>query len=203
MASLLEIANSALDLVGQQQILSLDDPTAAARKANLHIRMAIAEVLGAARWTSAQKSAVLSQLSEPPAFGWAYHYQLPNDYISCVSLNEIDPTNVVRDLFEVRGRELFTDETEANLVYVCDLTLPGNDLGAASPLLAELFALKLATRLAWTFQQSRTLRESLLIEYGQKLAKAAARDAREGRRPIVNQLSESNWIRNRINSTDG
>jgi hypothetical protein len=204
-----QIANTALDLVAQQQIMSLDDPTNAARKAKLHIYDAIREVLAAGLWKSARKAAVLAELSPAPTFGWAHRYQLPGDYISFVTLNDVDPRDVMPPLMEVRGRELQTDETEANLVYIADLTAAGNDINAASPLLSELFALKLATKLAWVMQQSRTLRDSLLIEYhgtsggGGKLGKALARDAREAKRPIVNQLFQSSWLRDRLGSTNG
>lgn len=204
-----QIANAALDLVGQSQIMSLDDPTNAARKAKLHIYDAIREVLAAGLWKAARKSAALSEISPAPDFGWAHRYQLPNDYIRFVTLNDVDPADVTPPLMEIRGRELHTEEITANLVYICDLTTAGNDVNAAPPLLSELFVLKLATKLAWVFQQSRTLRESLLLEYhgnggtGGKLGKALAQDAREAKRPLVNQLFQSNWVRDRLNSTNG
>lgn len=203
MSSLVEIANAALDLVGQSQIMTLDDQTAAARKANLHIRDAIREVLGVGKWTSAQNSASLAQLAEAPLFGWDYQYQLPGDYIRMVSVNDIDPDDVRLDLWDIRGRQLLTDETTVDLVYVCDLTLTGNDINAASPPLTECFKLKLATKLAWVFQQSRSLRESLLQEYSFKLRTALGADSRETRKPLVNQISQSNWCQNRLSSTDG
>jgi hypothetical protein len=203
MASLVEIANSALDLIGQAQIMTLDDPTASARKAKLHIYDAIREVLASGRWTSAQKLSALSQLASGPAFGWTYAYQLPGDYLGVITFNDVDPCNVVQELFEIRGRELHTDETTANIVYVADLTATGNDIGAATPMLAECFAVKLATKLAWSFQQSATLRQAMLQEYEYKRKAALARDAREYRRPLVSQLSDSSWIRRRHNSTNG
>lgn len=204
-----EIANAALDTVGEGQIMSLDDNTAAARKAKLHIYDAVREVLASGLWKAARFPSVLSELSPAPEFGWAHRYQLPGDYIRFVTLNDIDPNDVMPPLLEVRGKELFTDETTANLVYIGDLNAQGRDINAAGPLLAELFALKLATKLSWAFQQSRTLREALLLEYhgnggsGGKLGKALAQDAREGKRPLVNQLFESNWLRNRLGSTNG
>lgn len=203
MSSFVEIANAALDLVGQAQIMTLDDQTAAARKAKLHIYDAIREVLAAGKWTSAQKMSALAQLSDAPAFGWSYNYQLPGDYIGMVSFNDVDPNDVQLELFEVRGRILYTDETTASIVYVCDLTLTGNDINAAAPLLTELFKLKLATKLAWVFQQSRTLKDSLNQEYAIKEKRALGRDAREFRRPLVNQLSQSSWQANRLSSTNG
>lgn len=205
-----QIANAALDLVGQAQIMSLDDATNAAMKAKLHIYNAIQEVLAAGFWKSARKSATLAELSPVPEFGWAFRYQLPNDYIRLVSVNDTDPLNVSPPICEVRGRELHTDETTAQIVYVCDLTTAGNDVNAATPLLSELFVLKLAIKLSWVMQQSRTLRESLLMEYHGtpggakgKLAKALAQDSREGKAPLVNQLFQSNWLRDRLGSTNG
>lgn len=203
MSSFVEIANSALDLVGQQQIMTLDDQTAAARKANLHIYDSIREVLGVGRWTSAKKQSVLSQLADAPEFGWAYQYQLPGDYIRTISFNDDDPLDVELETWEIQGRVLLTDETEANLVYVCDLTASGNDINAASQPLTECFKLKLACKLAWLFQQSATRQEQLLEMYIRQERRALAADAREGRRPLVNSLSQSNWIRNRSASTNG
>jgi hypothetical protein len=204
LASLVEIANAALDMVGQAQILSLEDPTAAARKANLHIRDAIREVLGSGLWTSARKSAVLSQLSsqDGPTFDWLYGYQLPNDFITAVAVNRYDPDSIA-DTYEVNGHALYTDEELVNFVYICDLTANGNDVAAASPLLTELFKIQLAVKLSWAFQQSRTHRESLLIEYREKRSKALARDAQQSRRKQVSQLSDSNWMRYRHGSTNG
>jgi hypothetical protein len=203
MSSLVEIANSALDLVGQQQIMGLDDETTAARKANLHIYDAIREVLAVGRWKSAQAQSSLSRLADAPTFGWLYAYQLPNDYLAMVSVNDNDPGDVLLDLWDIQGRTLLTDETAVDLTYIKDLTSTGNDINAASPWLTECFKLKLATKLAWVFQQSRTLRESLLVEYREKLRFALGRDARESRKPLVNQLSESNWLRYRQGSTNG
>ena len=203
MSSFVEIANAALDLVGQQQIMSLDDSTAAARKAKLHIYDAVREVLAVGRWSSAKKPAVLSQLSPAPTFGWDYRYQLPGDYIRLISVNENDDFDPRLDLWRIVGRELHTDESSVNLVYVSDLTASGNDINAASQPLTEAFKLKLATKLAWVFQQSRTLRESLIAEYRLKVRDALLVDALESRPPLVNQLNESNWLRNRIASTNG
>jgi hypothetical protein len=203
LSSLVEIANCALDLVGQQQIVSLTDETAAARKANLHIYDAIREVLAVGRWKCAQKQSTLSRLADAPTFAWDYAYQLPGDYLALVSVNENDPDDVQLDLWDIQGRTLLTDETAVNLTYMSDLTASGNDINAASQWVTECFKLKLATKLAWVFQQSRTLKESLNAEYFLKLKFALGRDARESRKPLVNQLSESNWIRYRNGSTNG
>lgn len=205
MSSFVQIANVALDLVSAQQIISLDDATPAARKAKLHIYDAIREVLGAGYWASAKKPAALNELSPAPTFGYAHRYQLPGDYVRVVSLNDIDPNNVMPPIMEIRGKELHTDETSADIYYICDLgnSNAGNDINGAPPLLTELFSLKLAVKLAWVLQQSRTQRDSLLEEYDKKLRKALAQDAREGKRPIVNQLFQSNWIADRYRSTNG
>jgi len=203
MASLVDIANFALDLVGNQQILALTDNTQAARKCTLHINQAIRETLKDGKWKSAKKRATLSQLTVGPSFGWTYQYQLPNDYIRMVFFNDTDPCDVREPIFEIEGRLLMTEETSAAIEYVADLTETGNDINAADPALTELFALTLATKLAWTLQQSVTLKEQMLQEYAQKLRRALASDAQEQKNSLVNRLNDSEWLRRRNNSTNG
>jgi hypothetical protein len=202
MADLNYIANSALDLVGQSQILSIDDSTPAAKKCKLHIYEAIREVLKLGKWKAARKQATLAQLTQGPAFGWTYAYQLPADYLRMVRFNDSDPQNVVIPVFEIQGKQLLTSEPVANLAYVCDLSMAPNDISAAGPELVELFAVKLAQKMAWSFQQSKTLKESLEQEYQMKRRLALAADAQETKNTLVNRLDDSEWLRERRFSTN-
>jgi hypothetical protein len=203
MSDLVQIANVALDSVGQGYITSLDDNTPAAKKAKKHIFDAIREVLEAGLWKQAQQPVILAQLSTAPLFGYAYAYQLPNDYLRMVSLNEVDPCNVQPPIMEIRGNQLHTDESDANVIYIRDLGAPTNDINLAGAQLTELFSLKLAVKLAWAFQQSKALKADLNQEFIGKLRMAKAKDAQEGKQPIVNQLFESNWVKDRQRSTNG
>jgi hypothetical protein len=202
MADLLYIANAALDLVGQTQILSLDDSTSAAKKCKLHIYQAAREVLKLGKWKAARKESVLAQLTTAPAFGWAHAYQLPNDYLRMVRFNDVDPSDVTIPTYDIQGRQLFTDETTASLTYIADLSAAGNDISVLGPELIELIAIKLAQKMAWSFQQARTLKESLEQEYMIKRRAALAADAQETKNPLVNRLDDSEWLRARRFSTN-
>lgn len=203
MADLLYIANAALDLVGNATITSLDDGSPSAKKAKLHIVQAVREVLALGAWKSAKKQAVLAQLTDAPLFGWTYAYQLPNDYVGMILFNNTNPKNQLRPIYDIQGKVLLTDESTASLEYVCDLTMPGNDISAASAPMTELMAIKLAQKLAWGFQQARTLKESLEQEYQLKRRVALAKDAKETRDVLPNPAAESSWLRDRHISTSG
>lgn len=218
MADLVYIANAALDRIGQSQILSLDDNTTSARKAKLHIYESIRQVLRAGKWKSATKQAVPAQLSDVPLFQWSYAYQLPNDFIRMVKAVAATIPNasvppqgstlpVFGDAYEVpdyaiQGKVLLANDNVVQFNYVADLTAVGNDVNVTDAALTELFILKLAITLCWPFQQSRTLRESLVQEYQFQLRKALAADAQDSKDPLVNRLDDSEWIRERRFSTN-
>jgi hypothetical protein len=203
MADLLYIGNSALDLVGQGNIISLDDGTPAAKKVKQHIYQAIRETLELGKWKCARKPLVLGQLTETPVSGWTYAYQLPGDYLRMVSFNDTDPCNVIEELYDINGRKLYTDETTATIVYVCDLSMNGNNIADAGAKLVQLMSVALAQKIAWSFQQSVTLKQSLEQEYAVRLRKALAQDAQETRNPLRNPLTDSTWLRDRLASTNG
>lgn len=216
MADYVYIANAALDRVGQSQIMSLDDTTTSARKAKLHINECIRQVLRLGKWKSATKQATPAQLADVPLFQWSYAYQLPDDYIRMVKVIAADLADTVTpgsalpvfgDAYEVpdyaiQGKTLLTNDTVVQMNYVADLTMGDNDVNVTDASLTELFILNLAVTLCWPFQQSRTLRESLLNEYQFKLRKALAADAQDSKDPLVNRLDDSEWIRERRFSTN-
>lgn len=204
MSTLVEIGNHALDLVGQGVTINavddVNDPNA--RAVNKHIYASIREVLRAGKWKPARKRETLAALAQAPDFEWTYQYQLPNDYLRMVFFNGLDPYDERRPMYTIEGRLLLTDESTVSITYVADLTYAGNDVNVTDPLLNELFVLKLASKLAWPFQQTRTLKESLLNEYAAKLKLALAADSREERAPLINRMSESEWIQRRMFSTN-
>jgi hypothetical protein len=197
MADLLYVANGALDMVGQGVILSLEDNTPAAKSCALHVRQAVRETLALGKWKSAQAIAVLAQLTDAPAFGWSYQYQLPNDYLRMVAFNDDDSYNKQLDLYDIQGTLLLTEASEVNLTYIKDLSANTADMGQAHPLLIELMVVKLAQKLAWPRQQSKTLRADLMNEFTMRRRAALAADAQETRKVLVSPGSESTWLRRR------
>ena len=216
MADLVYIANAALDRIGQSQILSLDDPTTSARKAKLHIGESIRQVLRGGRWKSATKQALPAQLSASPLFQWSFAYQLPDDFIRMVRVvagtvaDRVTPSPalpVFGDAYEVpdyaiHGKNLLANDSVIQINYVADLTFSGNDVNVTDAALTELFILQLALALCWPFQQSVTLRNSIMQEFQFKFRRALATDAQDTKDPLVNRLDDSEWIRERRFSTN-
>lgn len=203
MADTLYIANGALSLVGQGIILSLGDNTPAAKYCTLHMSPAVRETLAEGKWKSAKGKASLGQLTAAPAFGYSYQYQLPDDFVRMITFNDVDPDNLLRPLYDIQGKQLLTDETTAQIDYVKDLMMAGNDISAAHPKLVQAMVLNLAAKLAWPMQQSRTLQENLEQRYVMALRKALSVDAKQTRNVLPNPAAESSWLRARQSSTNG
>jgi hypothetical protein len=179
-----DIANAALAQVCEHQVTSLDDKTASARLAKVHFAATVREVLSAFPWRCARKRTVLARLAEKPAFGWAYQYQLPSDFLRVVALNEYAIGTAHTPLFEVEGDLLLTNESPAHLSYVRDVTADGTGVGIGhlDALCCKVIYLTLAAKMAWSFEQAQSLRDSLLMQAkdAENLAKArSTRDALE------------------------
>lgn len=208
MSDTLYIANAALDLVGQGQIASLDDDTPSAKKCLLHMGPAVREVLGLTKFKCAQKQSVLSLLTGAPTFQWTYAYQLPNDYLRMVMVLKLQITGsnyctTEIPTYEIMGKMLLTNQTTVQLIYIADHSMAPNDMSAISQPIIELITVKLAQKMAWSFQQSRTLKESLDQEYLLRRRVAMAQDAQETKAPLQNPIAGSNWLRDRVASTAG
>jgi len=203
MASLVDIANFALGEVAENTITTLEDNTEHARASKRYLYQTIREVLHSGKWKCARQSAVLSQESPAPTFGWDYSYPLPADFIRIVSFNDTDPDTVHRDLFEIRATSLQTDESLAKIVYIRDLVFGDGDVGVMPPLMVKAVYLALASKLAWALQQNRKLKITLEELAIGALKRAKAADAQEEFRPLVNSSNTSSWVNARTSSTNG
>ena len=187
-------------MIAEDRITSIDDNTEPARLCKLHLDATLREVLRGALWRSCRKRAVLARDAAAPAFGWLYSYSLPVDWIRMVSINDVDPDNIERDLFEVEGRKVLTDETSVSLIYIYDVSREsgGSGYNQMDAMLTQAVYTKLASKLAWQLQQSRTLRESLLQEYMEVVRVAKGADARDAFGALPNLDSDSAWIQTRL-----
>jgi hypothetical protein len=204
-ASKTQICNFALGLVAVEGINSIDDATEPARQCRLHLEPTTREVLRLAPWRSCRKRAALVANTAAPAFGWEKSYPLPVNWLRMVSFNDIDPTDIRRELFEIEGRELLTDEATANIIYIQDVTLETGGAGynLMDALLTKAVYIALAAKLAWPLQQSRTLKESLEQSAEVAAKKAMSANARDAFAPIINPVDGSDWVNARQSSTNG
>jgi hypothetical protein len=209
MHTAVDLCNDALARIAQREIMSLDDASNEARQCRRHFANTLREVLRDGSWRCARARAVLAPLEEPPPFGWSLQFQLPGDFIRAISVNENPVGAERCPLFEVEGRRLlmncgfriadcglpnqgvsppaacvpFNPQSEKfilRLVYIRDLTQPGVPaLADADALFLKAASLALAAKLAWPFQQSDRLAQSLLAQYQQALRSARTVNARD------------------------
>lgn len=180
MASEVDLCNIALNSIGHKSIQSLNDKNSeAAIKCNVFLQPCIDAVLRSYNWNCATRRISLAMLTETPAFGFSYCFQLPDDCLRVLSMSE----NYIA--FKVEGRKLLCNETEAKILYISRIPVPEMD----SQLLLAV-ADRLATRLAYPLSNSKTLQD-LMDKIAQgSIIDASCTDAQEGTPddPIVDDL---------------
>ena len=130
----------------------------------------------------------LALLPDAPAFGWTYQYQLPNDVLRVMSMEE-KTTH-----FKIEGRTLLTDSATAKILYIKQVT----DVSLYTPLFNELLSLPLAKDLSYNLVHSSQLKKTLMDELAVLLRDARSFDGQEG---IIDQLEADVWLEARIQPT--
>lgn len=200
--TLTDIANQALNRIGEKAIMSIDDLTlVTARKAKLVMEQTIREVTAAHIWNGLKHRATLVRRVTAPAFGWDYAYALPTDYVRLAKLNGVAVTNDdPGDYFEIEGNSLLTDEDEAKVQYVRFSLDPALYSALFTKALVTLWAAKLAL----TVRQDEPLAASLMQTYETvDLPRARMKDSGEGKRRRYDMASESRFVSSRRFSTNG
>lgn len=171
MASVVDICNKALSLLGQESIINLNDQSPQAYACRLHWPSIRDEHLRGHPWNCATKRVSLNRLVTAPAFGFKYQYQLPSDYLMVLITEPEMP-------FEVEGKKLLCDAESVAIRYVHTM----EDATQFDPQLASAFSYLLASELAYQFTRSN----GLAAEYNgigkDKLGDAKATDSFESRR---------------------
>lgn len=191
MASQVQIVNQALTKLGAARITSMDDGTNSARVMSAIYDIKRDAELAANPWTFAIKRASLPASTSTPAFGWAYAYPLPSDFLSLVQVGE-DFTFYESDtgaLFEVEGGAILTNESSPlDVRYVYRVTNPG----LYPALFVEALACRLAAEACEQITQNQSKREAAWSEYKQALRQARRTNAIE-QPPRL--LPETGWVR--------
>ena len=111
MASVVDICNRALNLIGQSTIADLTENTPVAQKLSLMWPNLRDSVLRSHPWNCAMERVTLPRLGSTPAWGFSFEYQLPTN---CLRVVKIDPDAD----YTVEGRTLRCDQEELDLLYV-------------------------------------------------------------------------------------
>lgn len=183
-----EISNLALSKLGEDdQLIDPDDDTKPARSIKAVWNSVRDAVLRRHLWNFAMKRAQISRLLAPPAFGFAYQFQLPDDFLR-LDIDELDPC-IISGKWSLEGsRRLLCDAPgPINVRYVARIA----ETGDWDPLFVEAFANRLAFQVADRLTGDRGRKQDCWAAYNAALREATGIDGREN--PPVD-LMDSSWV---------
>jgi hypothetical protein len=157
-----EIVNQALDLLEEEPALSIDDDRDVVRWMRRNYVPTRDALLRRHPWNFAIRRALLPALSDAPAFGWDYAYQLPADCLRLFPLTESGDFEGPSVAYALEERKILTDATAPlKIRYV----FRAEDASLFDPLFVEVLAQTLAMKAAnWiTRKQSYTERLTLML----------------------------------------
>lgn len=185
-----EICNLALIKIGHETISDLTQETKASRMcARLYPKLRDA-TLRAHPWNFARKRAQLVASSEAPAFGYAYAYAKPLDYLRIVTPE--DP----RTDFTFESGFFLTNVSPFRIKYIWQVTNP-NEFDS---LFIDTLATRVAADLAMSLAQSAEMVDAMWSVYRDRLAEARHLDAQEGNGPEF--TDDTGWLEQRFADGD-
>ena len=172
MASNVDICNSALNMIGASNIISLTEDSRAARVCNQRFEFVRDAVMRAHPWNCLIVRTGLAADSDTPAFEFDHQHTLPTDPYCLRVLRPEDPDTV----FRVEGRKIISSTTPFKMIYVARITDPNE----YDQLLIESIASRLAADISYALVNSASLSQMLMATYENKLSEARFVDATEG-----------------------
>lgn len=161
MASVVQLCNMALSHIGSEaRVSSISPPDGSVEAGHcaMFYDLARTELLEPGNWAFSLKRATLAEVTNP-SMGWAYAYAKPSNCLRALRIlrPSIAITVFTQDLavaphaadsgtapFDIEGEVIFTNEPDAVLVYVQDVTdstkFPASFTSALSYLLASYLA---------------------------------------------------------------
>lgn len=188
------IANQALSRLGQPAIQDIDDSASVIAVKLENIFEQSVRALGRMHpWKCLKARAVLTQNATAPLFGYTYSYNLPENFIRMVSLNDTDSWDQ-EDWYTIEQGQLLTDEDAAKIVYVKYIT----DSTVYDALFIEALATYMAAKAATIIRQDEQLGLALMQEFKQKaLPDAVVVDGNEEYRRPSKHSHNSEWLSSR------
>lgn len=178
------ICNSALVKVGVNRIISLDDDSPEGRICKEQYPKIKRKFLRGHLWNFATLRASLAQLTNVPAFGFSYFFQLPEDCLRVTGMSDEESYD-----WKIEGRYLATDNPAPSIRYISDVNESYFDDTAA-----EALAYALAVDICVSLSQSEGLKDSL-----DKDARQAMRDARtfDAQESVGDRVYADTWLNSR------
>ena len=176
MASVVDMCNSALNLLGASTISSLTEDTKNARLCNQRYEPIRNRVFRSHNWNCLIKRVQLAQDSTGPVVEYTYGYTLPTDCLRVMKIHNGSTDSIASDLdYKVEGRKIVTDITTIYLVYIALITDPNE----YDSYLREAVSHQLAADICYAITNNSALANNYMIRADERLREARFIDATE------------------------
>jgi len=176
MASVVDICNSALNLLGASTITALTDDSKNARLCNQRYEPIRNRIFRSHAWNCLTKRVQLAQDSTAPVVEYANAYTLPADCLRVLKIHTGATDSIESDVdYAVEGRKIVTDEGTVYLVYIALITDPNE----YDTYLQEAISAGLAADIAYAITNNATLAKNYLETADERLREARFVDSTE------------------------
>ena len=176
MASAVDIANSALNLLGASTISAFTDDSKNARLINQRYEPVRNRIFRGHAWNCLTKRVELAKDSASPVIEYTNQYTLPADCLRVLKVHNGTTDSIASNIdYAVEGRKIKTDEGTIYLVYVAIDTDPNN----YDTYLQESISHQLAADIAYAVTNNATLAKNYMERADERLREARFIDATE------------------------
>ena len=176
MASVVDICNSALNLLGASTISALTDDSKNARLCNQRYEPVRNRIFRGHAWNCLTKRVQLAKESAAPVIEYANQYTLPADCLRVLKIHTGVTDSIASAIdYAVEGRKIKTDEGTVFLVYIAKITDPNE----YDVYLIEALAAAIAADIAYAITNNATLANNYQNVADERLREARFIDATE------------------------
>ena len=176
MASAVDIANSALNLLGASTISAFTDDSKNARLINQRYEPVRNRVFRSHAWNCLHKRVQLAQNSTAPIVEYDHAYALPSDCLRVLKIHNGTTDSIATSLdYKLEGRNIVTDIDTIFLIYIALDTDPNN----YDTYLRESISHQLAADLCYAITNNATLANNYMTRADERLREARFIDATE------------------------
>ena len=176
MASIVDICNSALNLLGASTISALTDDSKNARLCNQRYEPVRNRVFRGHAWNCLTKRVQLAQDSSAPVVEYSFQYTLPSDCLRVLKVHTGVTDSIESDIdYAVEGRKIKSNEGTLYLVYIAIDADPNN----YDTYLQESISHQLAADIAYAVTNNATLAKNYMERADERLREARFIDATE------------------------
>ena len=176
MASVVDMCNSALNLLGASTISALTDDSKNVRLCNQRYDSVRNRVFRSHAWNCLHKRVQLAQNSTAPVVEYSHAYALPADCLRVLKVHNGTTDSIKSAIdYKLEGRNIVTDEGTVFIIYIALDTDPNN----YDTYLQESISHQLAADLAYAVTNNATLADKYMTRADERLREARFIDATE------------------------